>query len=354
MEIYIGCDLGARRSALCVMDPEMRVLEEWQGHNLEIIEVLKRYRGKKVFSVVESCGMSEWYCRQCESEGIEVSVIDSRHTKDILRGKKKTDKIDAKLLAELSINGWYNKIYRKSSKDQELRSYLKSRRQIVQAGTKLQNTIRGLFKIYGMVIGRGKDGDSFYEEVLRLLDIGKEVISELERGCIMELLGCWQKLSVTEKRMYKELGRQAKKNTVAVRLMSVPGVGPVTALCYASTISDPSRFSSKEEVSSYVGLAPRVYQSGDRSYHGRVTKQGDSLLRSCLVESAHVLLSRCKKDFSLKRWGENLAERKGYSKAKIAVARKLSVLLFKLWESGKEFECRESVIELSNTQGIGG
>jgi len=130
----------------------------------------------------------------------------------------------------------------------------------------------------------------------------------------------------------------AKAEPLCQLLMSAPGVGPLTASAYVATIDDPHRFRRSEQVGAYVGIVPRIYQSGDTAYLGRITKEGDRLLRWLLVEAAHCLLTHTKKDCTLKRWGLQLQARKGAGKAKVAVARKLAVILHRMWITGEKFD----------------
>jgi len=140
------------------------------------------------------------------------------------------------------------------------------------------------------------------------------------------------------KQMKKHLEEQISQDPVGQRLLSVPGVGPLTAIAYKATIDQPKRFASSDQVAAYVGLVPSVEQSGERDFHGRITREGDGLLRSYLFEAAHVLLTRKRGTCRLKRWGLKLASKKGYGKARVAVARKLAVLLHHLWITGQNYQ----------------
>jgi transposase len=138
--------------------------------------------------------------------------------------------------------------------------------------------------------------------------------------------------------MKKHLASQISQDPVGQRLMSAPGVGPLTAVAYKATNDQPERFASSDQVAAYVGLVPSVAQSGERDFHGRITREGDGLLRSYLFEAAHVLLTRRRGTCRLKRWGLKLANKKGYGKARVAVARKLAVLLHHLWITGQNYQ----------------
>jgi transposase len=151
------------------------------------------------------------------------------------------------------------------------------------------------------------------------------------------MLEIWEMTRTQVNQLKAEIEQACKEDTISQCLESVPGIGPLISTAYRATIDDPQRFKNGKEVADYIGLAPRIYQSGEVEYRGRITKEGDSLLRWHLVEGAHVLLTHGQ-DCALKRWGLALQERKGSAKAKVAVARKLAVLLWKLWKEQKKFE----------------
>lgn len=135
----------------------------------------------------------------------------------------------------------------------------------------------------------------------------------------------------------KLLDGRAAADPVATRLMSVPGVGPITALTFISSVEDPGRFERSSSAGAYAGLVPKRSQSGERDYNGRISKTGDPMLRSALYEAANSILIRVKRPCALQTWGKKLAETKGLKRARIAVARKLAALLHHLWQTETEF-----------------
>jgi transposase len=157
------------------------------------------------------------------------------------------------------------------------------------------------------------------------------------KAVMLPLIEGIEALETQIKRSGKQLAASAAADPVATRLMSVPGVGPFVALTYKSSIEDPGRFSKGEDVGAYAGLVPRRNQSGERDYKGRISKAGDAMLRSALYEAANNLLARVKRPCALQVWGKKLAEAKGPKRARTAVARKLAVLLHRLWLSQTEF-----------------
>ena len=333
---YCGLDVSNKSTAICVVNEAGKIVKEQfvATSSLELQKALKGFRGLR--SVVEASPLAESIVKIVRESGHEIEILDTRQAKIISATKKKTDKLDARKLAQMCRVGWYTAVHSKSGKSRSLRSYLTARMQIVKSATAMHSCIRGLFRAHGIVLAQGK-GEDFEKRVREAL----KGLDEIFCKGIEPLLESWMQLQREEKRMYKELRREVvRKDETVKRLTSIPGVGPATAAAFAATIDDPRRFTSADQISSYIGLVPSVYQSGSVEIKGRITKHGDSLLRWLLVESATTLLTRTKKDCALKRWGLSLQEKKGFSKARVAVARKLSCLLFHVMRSGQEFESK--------------
>jgi transposase len=331
-KLFFGIDVGTRSSSFCVLDSSKRVVRRWEGNNTHLVKELLKSEGK-LKGVIEASPLAETICAKVEEAGADIEIVDSRHTKAILHGKKKTDRIDAEVLAELAVLGWYKPVYRKSGVRREQRTVLGGRAALVNVATQLKNTVRGLLKACGIVLPLGGEGTVFVSNVRKaMLTLPREV-----RFTIEDLLLVWLNAYERQRKSYNRVAKIAESDEVARRLMTVPGVGPATALGFASTIAAHERFKDPKQVASYIGLAPLVHQSGDTNYHGRVTKKGDKLLRWLLVEAAHSILMRVKTPFPLRTWGLALAERKGFAKASVAVARRLATLLFTLWRTERDF-----------------
>lgn len=325
-ELFCGIDAGVRSSSICILSREKELVRRWDGKTSEIADVLREY-GERLCCVVETAPLAESLCRMVEGIGGRIEIIDSRHTKALLHGKKKTDRIDARTLAELALLGWYKVIYRKDGVARELRTILGARAATVSSATTIKNTIRGFLRAHGIVLPMGGDGVKFTCAVNAALP----QLPTNVQGALKDLLEIWESTHQRQYRAYRDLARMARKNEAARRLMTVPGVGPATALCFIATIATHERFKSPKQVSSYLGLAPRVYQSGETNYHGTITKRGDKLMRWLMVEAASSMLTRTRTSFPLRDWALRLAEKKGVAKAKVALARRLAELLFVLW-----------------------
>ena len=244
----------------------------------------------------------------------------------------KTDRNDARGLAELVRMGWYREAKVKSMESQQIRALLAARAKLVDLRRDLENQMRGLLKSLGLIVG--KIG------VRRMpRRIGSLLREAPHLRPLIDPLICAHAALVTEIAKYDARIRQAAQGSEIVRrLMTVPGVGPITALAYASTIDDPRRFAHAADVGAYLGLTPRRYQSGELDRTGRISKRGDRLARYYLFEAANVLLTVVRRTSPLKVWATKLVKRIGPKKARVAVARKLAVILHCIWTDGTEFD----------------
>jgi transposase len=329
---YCGIDLANKTSAICIVDEKDRVLRERsiRTESDDLAEALSGLGRLRV--VIEASPLAEWVAGLVEQAGHEAVIIDPRAAKHLVSSKKKTDARDARTLARLSRSGWYTQVHRKSEGARELRSRLQGRQALLKAKGALQSSVRGLLRAHGIRVGEISEG----EFSAHVLGLAKERVPGL-LGTLEALLGSWDHARRGVLSLEKALNREERKDPVIRRLRTVPGVGPQVSAAFRATIDDPGRFRRGEEVADYVGLAPRVYQSGETEYRGRISKEGDKLLRWLMVEASHVLLTRGQ-DCALKRWGQRLEAKKGSAKAKVALARKLVILLWRLWRDERDFE----------------
>lgn len=335
MGFYCGIDLGNKRTAICILQKNRQIVVEDSvlTNSLSLGKLLKKY--KRLTCIVEASPLAEWVCSEVEKLGHEISVVCPRKAKVALasQSKKKTDRRDARALAELCRSGWYEAVHRKSEEAREMRSFVTARKQLVESSTALASSIRGILRAHGIKLSSGSDEPKFADKVQKA---AKELPSLAQQG-VLELLKAFEQLHQQQRRLYRELNKHSKSNKLTKRLQSIPGVGPATAATFVATIDDPNRFPDAEKVSAYLGLTPSVYQSGDTEYRGRITKTGDKLLRWLLVEAAHVLLSRSGTPCDLRTWGLKLQETKGVGKARVAVARRLAGIMWKMWKDGTTF-----------------
>jgi transposase len=243
----------------------------------------------------------------------------------------KSDRNDAAGIARIMQTGWFKEVRVKDLGSHAVRALLASRALLVKIKRDLENQIRGLLKNLGLVIGRAK---------FNVFAVRAEELIE-DRPELIAVVGPLLKARKAIEQQTDDLDRQvlklARYDGQVRKFMTVPGVGPITALCFKATIDDPTRFKRSRSVGAYVGLTTRRHASGEIDWTGRISKCGDAMLRSYLFEAAGVLLTRVPKWSALKAWGMRLAKRNGLRKAKVAVARKFAVILHRMWIDGTEF-----------------
>jgi len=228
--------------------------------------------------------------------------------------------------------GWYKEVQIKRLSCHEMRAILNSRAQLVKIKRDLENQIRGLLKNLGLIVGKAR-GNVFRSRVEQLLSKNDRL-----SAAVLPLLQVREKVSSEVADLSKKLLGLARNNVAIRRSMTVPGIGPITALAFYTAIDDPERFRRSRNVGAYIGLTSRRHASGEIDWSGRISKCGDRMLRSYLFEAAGVLLTRVPQWCKLKAWGHRLWKRIGFKKAKIAVARKLAVILHRMWRDGTDFQ----------------
>ncbi len=245
----------------------------------------------------------------------------------------KTDAGDAELLAEIARTGFCRAVAVKSEVAQEARILLKARAHLVRQRRDTENAIRGLLGSLGLRFPKG--AGKLAGRVRAALEDRPEL-----RATIEPLLSSVEALKRAIARLDEAVMARAKAAACRV-LMSVPGVGPVTALAFAATIDDPSRFAKSRTVGAYLGLTTRRFQSGEMDYSGRISKHGDAMVRSLLYEAAHSMLTVVRKAHPLKDWARRISRRSGHKKACVALARKLAVILHRMLITGEPFRWPE-------------
>lgn len=330
---YCGIDLASKSSAICIMN-EQGVLVREDEIATDEDGFRTGLRGLEPMGcVVEASPLAEWAVRTLERLGHQAVIIDARRAKAVVCTKKKTDRVNARDLSHMARTGWYTAVHRKSETAREWRTWLTARAGLVETANALHARIRGLLRAQGIKLGKVAERD-FEARVYAVVEQRAPVL----KGMLSPLLEVWRQAIDGAEAMRKQIAALAKQDALCRRLMSVPGVGPITSVAYRATIDDPKRFGRSEQVGAYLGLVPSVYQSGDVDYRGRITKEGDRLLRWLLVEAAQSLLANTKKTCALKQWGERLEKQKGVGKARVAVARKLAVILHRIWLTGETFD----------------
>jgi transposase len=265
--------------------------------------------------------------------GLPVVCLDARHAQATMSGQvNKTDKNDAYGLAQIVKSGWYREVSVKSLDSHTVRSMLGARAQLVEMRVDVGNQIRGMLKTFGIVLSR-RTGRPFAALVEEACGNADTMLSHTVR-CLLQV---YNSLKEQTLHLDRQLARSIRASEVCQRLMTIPGVGLLTAAAFVTAVDDPARFARSRNVGAYLGLTPRRYQSGQVDHNGGISKCGDGLARTYLFEAAGTLLTRVEKWSALKAWGLRLAKRSGMTKAKVAVARKLAVIMHRMWLSGETF-----------------
>ena len=329
----VGLDLGDKHCQLCVLDGKGEVVEESRIRTRP--ESLALYfqarRGMRV--VLEVGTHSRWASKLIQEAGHEVIVANPRRVRLISENQRKSDAVDAELLARLGRVD--PKLlapveHRNEERHRDL-LLVRARAAAVRARTKLVNAVRGLIKPLGIRLPSCSTG--------RFSKLTDQVPAEYRTALapLMETIGT---LTKTIRGYDAQVMAKAKERPETAPLMQISGVGPLVALTFVSTLQDPQRFRSPRAVGAFLGLTCGRRQSGDSEPHMRITKTGDRYLRSLLVQSAHYILGGRGPDSALKRWGTALVERggkNGKKRAVVALARKLSVVLYRLWSTGQDY-----------------
>jgi transposase len=334
MEQYVGLDVSLKETHICVVDGSGAVVARAREatHPELLAAQLARLAPAARVVVLETGGQSSWLCRELKAAGIAVVIVDARRAKAALSCRlNKTDANDAEGLAQLARTGWYREVAAKRPEAQLARSLLLARQQLVKQRRDLENQVRGLLRGFGLAVGavsRARFEARVCELVIRepLLDEALAPLVQVRRSLCLHI-----------KELEGRIKAHAAASPVCARLMTVPGVGPMTALAFTTAIDQPGRFARSSSVGAYLGLTSRRYQSGAVDRAGRISKHGDSLARHMLYEAANSLLTRVRKWSALKAWAARLARRIGARKARVALARKLAVIMHRMWVEGTEF-----------------
>ena len=335
MKQYVGLDVSQRETAVCVVSETGQVIFEGKAKSDpgDLTKLLRKHAPLAERIGFETGAMSSWLWHELRRVELPVVCIDARHAHAALSVRmNKSDQNDARGLAELVRVGWYREIKVKSEESQKIRAILVARARLVSMRRDIENRVRSLIKEYGLLFPRAI-GQQFRNTVNDLLGEDHQLLI-----VVAPLLSIHEHICRQQSEFDNEVRRLAKEDETTRRLMTVPGVGVITALTFRHTIDDPSRFRSASLVGAYLGLTPRRKQSGETDTSGKISRWGDRLLRTYLFEAATVLLYRTKKWSSLKAWGMRLAKRIGMKKAKVAIARKIAVILHCIWVDGTSFD----------------
>jgi len=340
MSYFVGLDVSQKTTVICVVDASGARI--WRGQcgtvPDEIAQTLRRHAGEDARIGIETGAMTPWLVHELRGHGLDIVCLDARHARAALKMQiNKTDQNDAEGLAHVMRTGWYRAVHVKSFDAHRARALLGARTQLVGMTTRMSNHIRGVLKTFGLLPGATR-GLRFDRRVEQMLTDRPDVAM-----IVRPMLVAWRQLREQIAVFDKAVRARVRADPVCRSLMSVPGIGVLSVLAFVSTIEAPERFSRSRSVGAHLGLTPRQYQSGEIDRSGRISRCGDALARTLLYEAANVILSRVRRSCGLKDWAQALARRSGPGKARVALARKLAVILHSMWRSGEPFRWTQPI-----------
>jgi len=264
-------------------------------------------------------------------------LIETRHVKAALKAMTvKTDRNDARGMAQLMRMGWFRAVHVKAPMVQEIRALLTARKLLVAKLRDVESSLRGILRGFGLKVGAISKGK--FEARIRGLVAGQAMLERIAEP----LLRARAALRAEYASLHGELLKAVRADEVCRRLMTIPGVGAVVAMTFKAAVDQPERFARSKAVGAHFGLTPKKYQSGEIDRTGRISKVGDAMVRTALFEAANVMLTRAVRCSRLKAWALRVASRQGMKKAKVALARKLAVVMHRMWVDGTSFRWGEA------------
>jgi transposase len=335
MDHYAGIDVSLEQSSVCVVDAGGKIVREAKVASEP--EALIDWFGSLGFGLarigLEAGPLSQWLFAAMKKAGLVVELLETRHVRTAFKTMPvKTDRKDARGIAELVRLGWFRPVHCKSMSAQETRAILTTRRLIESKLRDLELSLRGILRGFGLKVG--KTTPTHFAERIKELVIGHPNLQ-----VIAESLLAIREVLLREFRSFERRVRTMARHDERTKLlMTTTGVGPIISLTYVAAIDNPARFEHSKTVGAHYGITPTKYQSGETEYTGRISKIGDKSVRTALYQAAHVILTRPVKGSALKSWAMKLAKRVGMEKAKVALARKLAVIMHRMLVDGTPFD----------------
>jgi transposase len=335
MDHYAGIDVSLECSSVCVVDASGKIVRE--GKVSTQPEALIGYFSSLGVSVVriglEAGPLSQWLYAAMKAAGLALELLETRHVRDAFKAMPvKSDRNDARGIAQLMRLGWFRPVHCKSLAAQELRAMLTARKLVQSKLRDIENSLRGILRGFGLKVGH-TTARSFAVRIRELVE-GQANLETIAQALLAVHAVLLREFNGFE----KQVRLMARAHDQARLLMTTPAVGPIVALTYASAIDDPARFKSSKQTGAHFGLTPRKYQSGQTDITGRISKIGDAAVREALYQAAHVMLTKPVKGCpQLKSWAMRIARRAGMRKAKVALARKLAVVMHRMLADDKPF-----------------
>ncbi len=341
MDHFAGLDVAVKETSVCVVDDTGKIVLEVKvaSEPAALLAVLKdgTYRFKRIG--LEAGPLSQWLYSALAEADLPVICVETRHMRALLKAQiNKTDRNDARGMAQMMRVGLYRPVHVKTLRSQKLRMLLTHRKLLQSKAIAIENDLRGTLRNFGLKVGiAGKV--KFEARIKELVESFPDLVVLVEpllavRRVLREQIGV----------LHRRLLAVVQDDDVCRRLMTVPGVGPVVALTYRVTVDVPARFRKSKSVGAVFGLTCAKYQSGEIDRSGAISRCGDEMMRTMLYEAAQSMLFHSTKWSWLKAWAMKIARHRGMKKAVVALARRLAVILHRIWVDGTEFRwTREAV-----------
>jgi transposase len=334
MEHYVGIDVSLELSSVCLVDAKGKIVKEAKvASDPDALVSFLRELGVSIERIgLEAGPLSQWLHAGLTKAGFETVLLETRHVKAALSAMTvKTDRKDARGIAQLIRMGWFRPVHCKSPGSQEIRALLVARKLLPGKLLDVEFSIRGILRGFGLKMGLvTRKG---FEARVRELSAGHVMLEQVCAAMLAARAG----LQTEYTKLHKALLTIVRNDHVCRRLMTAPGVGPVVAITFKTAVDDPTRIAKSKAVGALFGLTPKKYQSGETDVTGGITRVGDAMVRTALYEAANILLSRVTRFSALKRWGMDVLKRRGTKRAKVALARKIGVVLHRMWIDGTNF-----------------
>jgi transposase len=336
MKYYAGIDVSLESSSICIVDGAGKIVREGKAAS-EPAALIAWFRtlGLRLERIgLEAGPLSQWLCAAMREVGLRIELLETRRVRDAFKAMAvKSDRNDARNIAQLMRMGWFQPVHCKSIEAQETRAVLTARKLLQSKLLDTENSLRGILRGFGLKVG--KTTHRTFAARINELVAGHARLEVIAQALLAAHVVLLREFSVLEKLVIK----MARASPQAKLLMTTPSVGPIVALTYASAIDDPKRFKSSKAAGPHFGLTPKKYQSGQTDISGRITKVGDAAVREALYQAAHIMLTKPIRNCStLKSWAMRIAKRAGMRKAKVALARKLAVILHRMLADEQPFK----------------
>ena len=333
MDHFVGLDISVKDTSVCIVDETGKIVREVKvaSEPGALLAVLKNptYRFKRIG--LEAGPLSQWLFNALAEAGLPVICVETRHMQAVLKAQiNKTDRNDARGIAQMMRAGLFRLVHVKTLRSQKLRMLLTHRKLLQSKAIAIENDLRGTLRNFGLkvgIVGKVKFEARIKELVENLPDLAVLVEPMLiVRRVLREQIVI----------LHRRLLAIVQDDEVCRRLMTVPGVGPVVSLTYRATVDVPARFHKSKAAGAVFGLTCSKHQSGELDRSGRISRCGDEMMRAMLYEAAQSMLRSTRWSW-LKAWAMQIARRRGMKKAIVALARRLAVIMHRIWVDGTEF-----------------